>query len=88
VEQRENDAVQNCHWMISLLKRWLLKTHAGAVRDKHQQGSPPATARPTALVAARVIESSLVAKPPTTMRQIIDEGRRCRWYRPNHATPA
>ena len=25
------------HWTISLLKRWLLGTHAGAVRDKHLQ---------------------------------------------------
>ena len=36
-ERRENDAVQGCHWTISLLKRWLLGTHAGAVRDKHLQ---------------------------------------------------
>ena len=36
-QRRENDAVQSCHWTISLLKRWLLGTHAGAVRDKHLQ---------------------------------------------------
>ena len=36
-ERRENDAVQSCHWTISLLKRWLLGTHAGAVRDKQLQ---------------------------------------------------
>ena len=36
-ERRESDAVQGCHWTISLLKRWLLGTHAGAVRDKHLQ---------------------------------------------------
>jgi hypothetical protein len=27
-ERRENDAIQTCHWTISLLKRWLLGTHA------------------------------------------------------------
>jgi hypothetical protein len=37
-ERRENDAVQGCHWTIPLLKRWLIGTHAGAVRDKHLQG--------------------------------------------------
>ena len=34
-EKREKDAVQACHWTISLLKRWLLGTHAGAVKPKH-----------------------------------------------------
>ena len=36
-ERREKDALQGCHWTISLLKRWLLGTHAGAVRRKHLQ---------------------------------------------------
>ena len=36
-ERRESDAVQTCHWTISLLKRWLLGTHAGAVAPKHLQ---------------------------------------------------
>jgi hypothetical protein len=27
-ERRESDALQCCHWTISLLKRWLLDTHA------------------------------------------------------------
>jgi len=36
-ERRERDALQGCHWTISLLKRWLIGTHAGAVRDKHLQ---------------------------------------------------
>ena len=36
-ERRESDAVQGCHWTISLLKRWLIGTHAGAVRDKRLQ---------------------------------------------------
>jgi hypothetical protein len=29
--------LQGCHWTTSLLKRWLLGTHAGAVRPKHLQ---------------------------------------------------
>ena len=36
-ERRESDALQGCHWTVSLLKRWLLGTHAGAVRPKHLQ---------------------------------------------------
>jgi hypothetical protein len=36
-KRRENDALQACHWTISLLKPWLLGTHAGAVREKHLQ---------------------------------------------------
>ena len=28
-ERRESDALQGCHWTVSLLKRWLLGTHAG-----------------------------------------------------------
>ena len=27
-ERRESDALQGCHWTVSLLKRWLLGTHA------------------------------------------------------------
>jgi hypothetical protein len=29
-ERRQGDALQVCHWTISLLKRWLFGTHAGA----------------------------------------------------------
>jgi transposase-like protein len=86
-ERREKDAVQGCHWTISLLKRWLIGTHAGAVRDKHLQAYLDEFAfrhnrRKTngvGRIAARVIES-LVARSPMTMRQIIDDTRRCRWF--------
>ena len=65
-ERRESDAVQGCHWTISLLKRWLLGTHAGAVRPKHLQAYLDEFAfrhnrRKTngvGRIAARVIESS------------------------------
>jgi Zn ribbon nucleic-acid-binding protein/transposase-like protein len=81
-EKREADAVQACHWTISLLKRWLLGTHAGAVRPKHLQAYLDEFAfrhnrRRTdgvARIAARVIES-VATKPPLTMRRLIDKTR-------------
>jgi len=95
VERRQNDAVQSCHWTISLLKRWLIGTHAGAVRPKHLQAYLDEFAfrhnrRKTigvGRIAARVIES-LVAKPPRTMRQIIEETKRCHWFGANQAALA
>ena len=36
-EKKEGDVVQLCHWTVSLLKRWLIGTHAGAVAPKHLQ---------------------------------------------------
>ena len=94
-ERKANDAVQACHWTISLLKRWLLGTHAGAVRDKHLQAYLDEFAfrhnrRKTngvGRIAARVIES-LVAKPPMTMRNLIDRTRRCRWFGSHQAVAA
>ena len=84
-ERREADALQGCHWTISLLKRWLLGTHAGAVRDKHLQAYLDEFAfrhnrRKTngvGRIAARVIEQ-LVARQPLPMRKLIDETRRRR----------
>jgi transposase-like protein len=94
-EKRESDAVQGCHWTISLLKRWLIGTHAGAVSDKHLQAYLDEFAfrhnrRKTngvGRIAARVIEK-LVAHPPRTMRQIIDETGRCRWFGSNQLAAA
>jgi transposase-like protein len=87
-ERRESDALQVCHWTISLLKRWLLGTHAGAVGPKHLQAYLDEYAfrhnrRKTngvGRIAAHVIEQ-LVARPPLTMRSLIDDTRRCRWFR-------
>jgi hypothetical protein len=87
-QRRESDALQVCHWTISLLKRWLLGTHAGAVAPKHLQAYLDEYAfrhnrRKTngvGRIAARVIEQ-LVAHPPVTMRSLIDDTRRCRWFR-------
>ena len=94
-ERRERDAVQGCHWTVSLLKRWLIGTHAGAVRPKHLQAYLDEFAfrhnrRKTngvARIAARVIES-LVATPPLTMRTLIDQTKPCRRFQSNHPATA
>ena len=85
-ERRERDALQGCHWTISLLKRWLIGTHAGAVRDKHLQAyldeftfrHNRRKTNGVGRIAARVIEQ-LVVREPLPMRTLIDETRRCRW---------
>jgi transposase-like protein len=87
-ERREGDALQVCHTTISLLKRWLLGTHAGAVGPKHLQAYLDEFAfrhnrrrtKGVGRIAARVIER-LVARQPLTMRSLIDDTRRCRWFR-------
>ena len=79
-ERRENDAVQACHWMTSLTKRWLLGTHAGAVAPKHLQAyldeytfrHNRRRTKGVGRIAARLIES-LMIKPPLTMRAIVDQ---------------
>ena len=86
-ERRQGDALQVCHWTISLLKRWLLGTHAGAVGSKHLQAYLDEFAfrhnrrrtKGVGRIAARVIER-LVARQPLTMRSLIDDTRRCRWF--------
>ena len=86
-ERREDDAVQSCHWTISLLKRWLNGTHAGAVSDKHLQAYLDEFAfrhnrrktKGVGRIAARVI-GSLVAHVPMTMRAIVDATVRSRWF--------
>jgi hypothetical protein len=73
----------------------VLGTHAGAVRDKHLKAYLDELAfchnrRKTNCVgriAARVIES-LIAKPPLTMRNLIDGTRRCRWFGSNQVATA
>ena len=87
-ERRKSDAVQACHWTISLLKRWLIGTHAGAARPsicrhiwldefafRHNRRKTSGVVR----IAARIIES-LVARPPLTMRQIVDATLPCRRF--------
>ena len=79
-EKRRADAVQTCHWTISLLKRWLIGTHAGAMKPKHLQAyldefifrHNRRKTKGVGRIAARVIESA-AAKPPLTMRAIVDQ---------------
>jgi ISXO2-like transposase domain len=78
-----------------MLKRWLIGTHAGAISAKHLQSYLDEFAfrhnrRKTngvGQIAARLIES-LVARPPTTMRNLIDHTRRCRLFRSNQLAEA
>jgi Zn ribbon nucleic-acid-binding protein len=94
-ERRENDALQGCHWTASLLKRWLLGTHAGAVKPKHLQAYLDEFAfrhnrRKTngvARIAARVIEQ-LVVREPRTMREIIDTTRPYRRFQSHNLAVA
>jgi transposase-like protein len=94
-ERRASDALQGCHWTTSLLKRWLLGTHAGAVRPKHLQAYLDEFAfrhnrRKTngvGRIAARVIEQ-LVARGPLTMRKLIDNTPRCRCFASDQFAPA
>jgi transposase-like protein/Zn ribbon nucleic-acid-binding protein len=79
-ERREKDVLQNAHWAVSLLKRWLLGTHAGAVKPKHLQSYLDEfvfrynrrKTKGVGRIAARTIQH-LVSQPAMTMRQLIDE---------------
>ena len=87
-ERREHDTLQSVHWTVSLLKRWLLGTHAGAVRPKHLQAYLDEYAfrhnrRKTngvGRIAARTLEQ-LVVHVPMTMRDLVDKTLPCRAFR-------
>ena len=86
-ERREHDTLQACHWTISLLKSWLLGTHAGAVGDKHLQAYLDELAfrhnrcktNGVGRIAASVI-GLVVARPPLTMKMLVNQTKRCRWF--------
>lgn len=94
-EKHEADVVQSCHWTISLLKRWLLGTHAGAVSPKHLQAYLDEYAfrynrrktKGVGRLAARVIEQ-LVAHPPLTMKALVRNTVRSRWFAQQPIAPA
>lgn len=94
-QRRESDAVQGCHWTISLLKRWLLGTHAGAVSDKHLQAYLDEFAfrynrrktKGVGRIAARVIEQ-LVVRDPLPMKTLVKTTVRSRWFSSIQAAPA
>ena len=78
-ERRVKDSLQTIHWTMSLLKRWLLGTHASAWKPKHLQAYLDEFAfrwnrrktKGVGRISARTIEN-LVAHPPLTMRNIVD----------------
>ena len=90
-ELREADAVQACHWTASLLKRWLIGTHGGAVRpsylqpylDEHTFRHNRRRTNGVARVAARVIEA-VVAHAPLTLDALMARARRSPWYQPRN----
>jgi hypothetical protein len=92
-EKREADCVQACHFATSLLKRWLMGTHAMAMKPKHLQAYFDEFAfrynrrktQGVARIAARVIESA-VQKPPLTMRALVDKTKPYRRLEPPQAT--
>jgi len=87
-ERRVHDTLQGVHWTISLLKRWLLGTHAGAVKPKYLQAYLDEFAfrhnrRKTngvGRIAARTL-GQLVVSAPMTMRKLVDETLPCRAFR-------
>ena len=87
-ERKIKDTLQTVHWTVSLLKRWLLGTHAGAVQPKHLQAYLDEFAfrhnrrktKGVGRIAARTIEQ-LVSHAPITMRQLVDETLPCRAFR-------
>ena len=87
-ERRVHDTLQGVHWTVSLLKRWLLGTHAGAVKPKHLQAYLDEFAfrhnrrktKGVGRIAARTL-GQLVISTPMTMRQLVDETLSCRAFR-------
>ena len=87
-ERKQRDSLQSVHWTVSLLKRWLLGTHAGAVKPKHLQAYLDEFAfrfnrRKTngvGRITARTIEQ-LVARQPLTMKMLIQETVPARAFR-------
>ncbi len=87
-ERRLHDTLQGVHWTVSLLKRWLLGTHAGAVSGKHLQAYLDEFAfrhnrrktKGVGRIAARTL-GQLVVCAPMTMRQLVDEPLPCRAFR-------
>lgn len=88
-ELRAADAVQACHWTVSLLKRWLLGTHGGAVQpaylqaylDEHAFRHNRRRTKGVARIAARVI-AALVAHAPVTLDALMARARRSPWFNP------
>jgi transposase-like protein len=87
-ERQVHDTLQGVHWTVSLLKRWLLGTHAGAVKPKHLQAYLDEFAfrhnrrktKGVGRIAARTLQQ-LVVCAPMTMRMLVTETLPCRAFR-------
>jgi hypothetical protein len=87
-QRRVHDTLQGVHRTVSLLKRWLLGTHAGAVKPKHLQAYLDEFAfrhnrrktKGVGRIAARTLQQ-LVGHAPITMRTLVDETLPCRAFR-------
>jgi transposase-like protein/Zn ribbon nucleic-acid-binding protein len=87
-ERQMHDTLQGVHWTMSLLKRWLLGTHAGAVKPKHLQAYLDEFAfrhnrrktKGVGRIAARTL-AQLVVSAPMTMRMLVKETLPCRVFR-------
>ena len=86
-ERAEADALQHSHWAISLLKRWLFGTHGSAVSAKYLQAYLDEyvfrynrrRTKGVGRIAARVFER-VVAHPPLTMKSLVNNTVRTRWF--------
>jgi transposase-like protein/Zn ribbon nucleic-acid-binding protein len=87
-ERQVHDTLQGVHWTMSLLKRWLLGTHAGAVSGKHLQAYLDEFAfrhnrrktKGVGRIAARTLQQ-LVVCTPMTMKMLVKETLPCRAFR-------
>jgi len=87
-ERQVHDTLQGVHWTISLLKRWLLGTHGGAIKPKYLQAYLDEFAfrhnrRKTngvGRIAARTL-LQLVKCAPMTMQMLVKETLPCWAFR-------
>ena len=81
-ERAVSDTLQRAHWSVSMLKRWLMGTHAGAVKARHLQAYLDEfvfrwnrrKTKGVGRISARTIEM-LVSHSTRTMRAIVDGAR-------------
>jgi transposase-like protein len=81
-ERAVSDTLQRAHWSVSMLKRWLMGTHAGAVKARHLQAYlneftfrwNRRKTKGVGRISARTIEM-LVSHRARTMRTIVDSAR-------------
>ena len=87
-ERKVHDTLRGIHWTMSLLKRWLLGTHAGAVKPKHPQAYLDEFAfrhnrrktKGVGRIAART-PRQLVVSAPMIMKMLVEETPPCRAFR-------